>query len=247
MPTYFRKTIRLLPGVTLNLNKTGASLSIGPRGAKINISKKGVYFNSSIPGTGVYNKTKIGTSLLWGLGTAAATVAAGYGLGVALQNYQLFLVFLIAAIPLGIIAFFVSKAKAKVVVGSDADDLDAPDDTEAPRTTSRSKKTAQRTATRQKSDTGPKRTANASAKAYVGAVEMLVEQMAAAQTLEQLNKAHEEILDIMYTNIKPLGVEVFGLPFKEALAAIEQDYATGLRQISEATNETTSEADAAQK
>ena len=108
MPTYFRKTIKLLPGVTLYLNKTGPSLSIGPRGAKINISRKGVYFNSSIRGTGIYNKTKIGSSLLWGLGAAIVTIAIGYGLGIALQNFNLFVGMLIAAIPVGIIAFFIS-------------------------------------------------------------------------------------------------------------------------------------------
>ena len=109
MPTYIRKTIKLLPWVTLNINKSGTSLSIGPRGAKLNISKKGVYFNSNIRGTGIYNKTKVGTSLLWGLGTAAAIIAIGYALGIALQNFQLFVTLFIAAIPIGIIAFFIAN------------------------------------------------------------------------------------------------------------------------------------------
>lgn len=232
MPTYFRKTIKLLPGVTLYLNKTGPSLSIGPRGAKINISRKGVYFNSSIRGTGIYNKTKIGSSLLWGLGAAIATMAIGYGLGLALQNFTLFAVLFFAAFPIGIIAFFISKRKAKVEVGTEFDD----DVEEEPRqTTSRSRKTTRSTtkkcSTRKTEDSGPKRTANAPAKAYVSEVERLVEEMAEADTIEALNKAHGEILDIMYTNIKPLGVPVLGLEFNEALAAIEQDYAEGLRQI----------------
>ena len=47
MPTYIRKTIKLLPWVNLNISKTGPSLSIGPRGAKLNISRKGVYVNSA--------------------------------------------------------------------------------------------------------------------------------------------------------------------------------------------------------
>ena len=65
-------------------------------------------------------------------------------------------------------------------------------------------------------------------------MEQLVEKMAEADTVEALNKAHNEILDIMYTNIKPLGVPVLGMEFDEALAAIEQDYAEGLRQITAA-------------
>ena len=239
MPTYFRKTIKLLPGVTLYLNKTGPSLSIGPRGAKINISKKGVYFNSSIRGTGIYNKTKIGSSLLWGLGAAIVTIAIGYGLGIALQNFNLFVGMLIAAIPVGIIAFFISKSKAKTEVVQEEDE-----DYEEPTTTSRKKttRTTTRRATTSKTESsarktgssGAKRTASAPAKAYVSAVEQLVEKMAEADTVEALNKAHNEILDIMYTNIKPLGVPVLGMEFDEALAAIEQDYAEGLRQITAA-------------
>ena len=36
----------------------------------------------------------------------------------------------------------------------------------------------------------------------------------------------------MYSNIKPLGVKVFGMEFDEALQAIEKDYAEGLKQLS---------------
>ncbi len=246
MPTYFRKTIKLLPGVTLNLNKTGPSLSIGPRGAKINISKKGVYFNSSIRGTGIYNKTKIGSSLLWGLGAAIATIAIGYGLGIALQNFNLFVGMVIASIPVGIIAFFISKSKAKVETGLDEEDEEDEEVAEVPSRSKKSTRSAGRAASGRRAQSttrkpessprktdggGAKRTASAPAKAYVSAVEQLVEKMAEADTLEALNKAHNEILDIMYTNIKPLGVTVLDMEFDEALAAIEQDYAEGVRQI----------------
>ena len=236
MQTYFRKTIKLLPGVTLYLSKSGPSLSIGPKGAKINISKRGVYFNSSIKGTGIYNKTKIGSSLLWGLGAAIVTIAIGYGLGIALQNFRLFVGMVIAAIPVGIIAFFISKSKAKVEVGAeDEEDFEEPKSTSRRKTsrTTAKKATTSKTESnaRKTGSSGSKRTSSAPAKAYVGAVEQLVEKMAEADTVEALNKAHNEILDIMYTNIKPLGVPVLGMEFDEALAAIEQDYAEGLRQI----------------
>ena len=58
-----------------------------------------------------------------------------------------------------------------------------------------------------------------------------MDKMADATTVEELEEAHSEILDIMYTNIKPLGVKVLGMEFKDAMAAIERDYAEGLRQL----------------
>lgn len=55
----YRKRIKIAPGVHLNLSKGGISTSIGPRGAKISIGKNGTYLNTSIPGTGLYSRTKI--------------------------------------------------------------------------------------------------------------------------------------------------------------------------------------------
>ena len=53
----FSKRVKLLPGVTLNISKTGASVSVGPKGAKINISKKGVRGTVGLPGSGAsYSK-----------------------------------------------------------------------------------------------------------------------------------------------------------------------------------------------
>jgi hypothetical protein len=48
----FRRSISLIPGVKLNLGKTGASLSVGPRGAKVTIGRGGVRATAGIPGTG---------------------------------------------------------------------------------------------------------------------------------------------------------------------------------------------------
>lgn len=59
MGFYFRKRVKILPGVHLNLSKTGTSWSFGPRGASVNVGKKGAYLNTGIPGTGIYSRTKI--------------------------------------------------------------------------------------------------------------------------------------------------------------------------------------------
>ena len=55
----FRKRIKIAPGIHLNLSKGGVSTSIGPKGAKISIGKNGTYLNTSIPGTGLYSRTKL--------------------------------------------------------------------------------------------------------------------------------------------------------------------------------------------
>jgi len=55
----FRKSIKLFPGVRLNLGKKGiASLSIGKKGATVNINKKGIKTTLGIPGTGISYSTK---------------------------------------------------------------------------------------------------------------------------------------------------------------------------------------------
>ncbi|MBQ0068140.1 MAG: DUF4236 domain-containing protein, partial [Bacteroidales bacterium] len=55
----FRKRIKIAPGFYLNMSKNGMSTSIGPKGIKLNFSSRGAYLNTSIPGTGIYNRTKI--------------------------------------------------------------------------------------------------------------------------------------------------------------------------------------------
>jgi len=55
----FRKTIKLAPGLKINVGKTGiTSATIGKRGASINIGKKGTYANLGIPGTGLSYRKK---------------------------------------------------------------------------------------------------------------------------------------------------------------------------------------------
>lgn len=59
MAIYFRKRIKIFPGVYLNISKTGFSLSFGTRGASVTAKKTGVYGNLSVPGTGVYMRKKL--------------------------------------------------------------------------------------------------------------------------------------------------------------------------------------------
>ncbi|TJY34074.1 DUF4236 domain-containing protein [Pontimicrobium aquaticum] len=58
----YRNRIKVAPGLNINLSKSGISTTIGPRGANVNIGKSGAYLNTGIPGTGLYNRTKISSS-----------------------------------------------------------------------------------------------------------------------------------------------------------------------------------------
>lgn len=49
----FRKSLKIAPGVKINLSKSGGSLSLGGRGATINISNRGIRSTYGIPGTGI--------------------------------------------------------------------------------------------------------------------------------------------------------------------------------------------------
>ena len=54
----FRRRIRLLPGIAINLSKTGASLSVGGRGATVNFGPRGTRTTLGIPGTGISYTTQ---------------------------------------------------------------------------------------------------------------------------------------------------------------------------------------------
>ena len=59
MAIKFRKTKKILPGVKLNISKSGVSVTTGIKGASINIGKNGVYRNLGIPGTGISKRDKL--------------------------------------------------------------------------------------------------------------------------------------------------------------------------------------------
>jgi Protein of unknown function (DUF4236) len=49
----FRKRVKLIPGVWINLSKKGGSLSVGGHGATVNLSKRGVIGTAGLPGSGI--------------------------------------------------------------------------------------------------------------------------------------------------------------------------------------------------
>jgi hypothetical protein len=56
----FQKRFNILPGLRLNLSKSGVSASVGPRGADVNIGRHGVSANAGIPGTGLSYRSRLG-------------------------------------------------------------------------------------------------------------------------------------------------------------------------------------------
>jgi hypothetical protein len=56
----FSKRIKICKGVSVNLSKSGIGMSAGMRGFRVSTGPSGSYMTSSIPGTGISSRTKIG-------------------------------------------------------------------------------------------------------------------------------------------------------------------------------------------
>lgn len=56
----FRKRLTLFPGFRINLSKSGLSATVGIRGLSVNVGKNGAFLNTGIPGTGIYDRKRIG-------------------------------------------------------------------------------------------------------------------------------------------------------------------------------------------
>jgi hypothetical protein len=50
----FRRRVKLLPGVHLNLGLHGAGVSVGPHGLHVGVNRKGMYASAGLPGSGLY-------------------------------------------------------------------------------------------------------------------------------------------------------------------------------------------------
>lgn len=60
MSLKFKKSIKILPGIKLNISKNGlSSVTIGKQGTSVNISRKGSKATLGIPGTGISYSKKI--------------------------------------------------------------------------------------------------------------------------------------------------------------------------------------------
>ncbi len=55
----FRRRIKIIPGVHLNISRSGISTSVGVRGASVTLGKRGTYGNVGLPGTGISYRGRI--------------------------------------------------------------------------------------------------------------------------------------------------------------------------------------------
>jgi len=74
----FRKTFSILPGVRVNLSKTGVSSSIGGNGATVNVGKNGPMVTLGIPGTGLSYRTPVSVALVILLLVVAGAAGLAY-------------------------------------------------------------------------------------------------------------------------------------------------------------------------
>lgn len=56
----FYRRVRIFPGLSVNLSKSGPSVSVGMRGAHVTFGPKGIQRTVGIPGTGIYYTSRSG-------------------------------------------------------------------------------------------------------------------------------------------------------------------------------------------
>lgn len=62
MSLRFRRTVKIAPGVRLNLSKSGLGVSVGVRGGRVGVGPRGVYSSVGLPGTGLHYRKQLSTT-----------------------------------------------------------------------------------------------------------------------------------------------------------------------------------------
>ena len=75
----FRKIISVIPGVRINLSKSGVSTSLGGRGATVNVGSSGKKtVTLGIPGTGLSYQMPLGATALLAIIALAVVLGLAY-------------------------------------------------------------------------------------------------------------------------------------------------------------------------
>ena len=74
----FRKSFGILPGVHVNLSKTGVSTSVGGHGATLNLGHGKRTVTLGVPGTGLSYRAPVSSALAIGLVAAAAVIGVAW-------------------------------------------------------------------------------------------------------------------------------------------------------------------------
>ena len=86
----YRNRIKICKGVNLNISKSGISTSVGIPGLSVSTGKRGTYLNTGIPGTGFYDRQKIGggSSLKAKNGVATSQQKVAFPIGDITLDYH---------------------------------------------------------------------------------------------------------------------------------------------------------------
>lgn len=61
MALRFRRSMKIAPGVRLNIGKKGGSVRLGPRGSGVTLGTSGTRVSAGIPGSGLHVSEKLGS------------------------------------------------------------------------------------------------------------------------------------------------------------------------------------------
>lgn len=102
----FYRRMRIFPGLSVNLSKSGPSLTVGMRGAHMTVGSRGLRKTIGIPGTGIYYTSQSG----YHSGVHSAHVetpitaqqqAAAHSTGAAVATMFLLVVVLLLGVAIG--------------------------------------------------------------------------------------------------------------------------------------------------
>lgn len=102
----FYRRMRIFPGLSVNLSKSGPSLTVGMRGAHVTVGSRGVRKTIGIPGTGIYYTSQSG----YHSGVHSAHVenpitaqqqAAAHSTGTAIATMFILIVVLLIGVAIG--------------------------------------------------------------------------------------------------------------------------------------------------
>jgi len=227
MGIFFKKSIKVAPGLRLNISKRGTSVSIGPRGAKLNIGKRGTYVTTSIPGTGIYSRTKISGGsktprnsayvtpkisdaekfakadpTAQGCGLLAGCLVAGLGLWLITGKFYAFLIML----GLGVVMAFLPSLFAANKNNGMGNQSNAYDKVERDLQYS---------------------------KPFAEKLNTLLEDMENSGTEAKLISIHSQIIDLMNNKLRGRKILFNGMSFDDAMKQIEEEYQKKLAIIRE--------------
>jgi len=115
MPIRFRRTLKVLPGVKLNVSKHGISTTVGSRGMHLTFNRYGVRQSVGLPGTGLSENSYVLGGGRENRSETAEQEAArhvrsihqGHGLGCALPGLGCLAILLVVA---GVVVFLGADA-----------------------------------------------------------------------------------------------------------------------------------------